>query len=84
MPYGSYVRSGLDIRIETPELLNKLTLHMMKTPYKTAQKVIDLYEAGELPLKCYSAYFGFGGSILLENWFRKDAIARLKARQAEL
>jgi hypothetical protein len=79
VPYGSYVLDGLGLRVESPAMYDKLELHMRRTGYKTAQEVIDLYEAGELPLHCYNNFFN--GQFRMENYLRPAACARLTDRR---
>jgi len=81
VPYGSYVMDHWIIRVETEDLLIKLKQHLEATTYKTAREVIDLYEAGELPLHCYQQFFN--GQFAMESYLRPDACTRLKDRKAE-
>lgn len=39
VPYGSYVQVGLELRIETTELCNKLRKHLDSTLLKTTEDV---------------------------------------------
>ena len=80
VPYGSYVVDHWIIRVETEELLVKLKQHLAATTYRTAREVIDLYEAGELPLHCYKEFFN--GTFRMESHLRAATCARLAERRA--
>lgn len=40
VPYGSYVKVGLEIRLETEKMKRKLLKHLDKSPYTTAEQVL--------------------------------------------
>ncbi len=45
VPYGSYVRVGNELRVETPDLLAGLITYLRATPYKTYEGLRDHYKA---------------------------------------
>lgn len=40
VPYGSFVKVGLDLRVETPELLAKLTEHMETARVEDTDEIV--------------------------------------------
>ena len=40
VPYGAYVLDGLELRIASEELKNKLAVHLVQSPFKTHREVI--------------------------------------------
>lgn len=50
VPYGSYVMVGLDIRVETQGLLDKLTAHMRTARIEDTDEIVR--RVNEKELKC--------------------------------
>lgn len=45
VPYGSYVVDGLELRVETPEMLEQLLTYLRESPHKTFEALRDHYIA---------------------------------------
>ena len=45
VPYGSYVKVGNELRIETPELLAELISYLRLSPFKTYESLQEFYRA---------------------------------------
>ena len=45
VPYGSYVKVGNQLRVETPQLLEELITYLRESPFKTYESLQEFYRA---------------------------------------
>lgn len=78
LPYGSYVLTGLHLRVETPEMLEKLQRHMFATKVHDYKEIIRMYEDIELPLRCYDE-----PGVDMKMYLKAASWAKLQQRRKE-